>query len=71
MGLLGLGVFRTTILISPKFPFAVISCLFTEAAGSAIILTFVASIPTPAKLRTAATLTFAGNYFTASLAVPS
>src|SRR4051812_41547127 len=70
-GFPGLGTLLTLILISPKLPVAIISCWFVVTSGSATIRTLVLSNPIPARLSTAATLTFAGNALTASAAVPS
>src|SRR6185503_8910227 len=70
-GFPGLGTLLTIMWIWPKLPVAIISCWLVVAAGSATILTWVLSTPIPARLSTAATLTFAGNALTASDAGPS
>src|ERR1051326_893668 len=70
-GLLGLGTFSTFIENFPNFPSAWISWVFLSVYGSATIFTRVFSLPIPARLKSAATLMFAGNSLTASLALPS
>ncbi len=70
-GFVGSGMFSIFALMRLYVPSTVISCALPFASGSAQISTFVFSAPMPASERVAATFTFAGKPFAASVALPS
>lgn len=59
------------IINSPNLPVTFISCLLIRIEGSTTMLTLVFSTPKPTSPNSAATLTLAGKYLTASTAEPS
>lgn len=64
------GTFSTNVRRRPNSPITSTSWMFLSTDGSAITVALVCASPTPAKLKLAATFTFAGNSLHACAASP-